>query len=186
LGLTRIQLCGRFVVRIEGDRLEDRLPGRQGRMLFAYLVSQPYRTATRDELMEALWHGGPPSAPEIALSALLSKLRRVLGDGIEGRAEVSLGLPVNAQIDLESARNGLHRAESMIHARRWWEAYGPAVTARYISQRQFMRGESAPWIEEIRRDLERRSTFGPSNATRSSGWPSAAPRPPWRASRPGA
>jgi DNA-binding SARP family transcriptional activator len=92
--------------------------------------------------------------PRFALSALLSKLRRVLGEAIEGRDEVTVRLPPDAQIDLESARNGLHRAESMLHAGRWWEAYGPAVTARYISQRQFMRGESAPWIEEIRRDLE--------------------------------
>ena len=35
---ARIQLCGRFVVDIDGSRIEDTLPGRRGRVLFAYLV----------------------------------------------------------------------------------------------------------------------------------------------------
>jgi hypothetical protein len=35
---VRIQLCGRFVVVIDGSRIEDTLPGRRGRALFAYLV----------------------------------------------------------------------------------------------------------------------------------------------------
>jgi hypothetical protein len=35
---ARIQLCGRFVADIDGSRIEDALPGRIGRVLFAYLV----------------------------------------------------------------------------------------------------------------------------------------------------
>src|SRR4051795_7317896 len=35
---AKIQLCGRFVVDIDGHRLEAALPGRRGRALFAYLV----------------------------------------------------------------------------------------------------------------------------------------------------
>ena len=35
---ARIQLCGRFVADIDGSRIEDALPGRIGRILFAYLV----------------------------------------------------------------------------------------------------------------------------------------------------
>jgi hypothetical protein len=34
----RIQLCGPVVVEGGGERWETRLPGRQGRLLFAYLV----------------------------------------------------------------------------------------------------------------------------------------------------
>ena len=37
---TRIQLCGRLIVELQGRRLEDTLRGRQGRLLFAYLVLQ--------------------------------------------------------------------------------------------------------------------------------------------------
>lgn len=35
---ARIQLCGRFVVDIDGTRFEEALPGRKGRLRFAYLV----------------------------------------------------------------------------------------------------------------------------------------------------
>ena len=38
LAETRIQLCGRLVARIDGPRIEDALPGRQGRLAFAYLA----------------------------------------------------------------------------------------------------------------------------------------------------
>src|SRR4029453_10493244 len=35
---ARIQLCGRFVADIDGCRVEDTLPGRRGRLVFAPLV----------------------------------------------------------------------------------------------------------------------------------------------------
>ena len=54
------------------------MPGRQGRLLFAYLAVNRDRVASRDELTEALWPRGLPSAPDPALSALLSKLRRLV------------------------------------------------------------------------------------------------------------
>ena len=37
-GETGIQLCGRLVVRLDGQRVEDSLPGALGPLLFAYLV----------------------------------------------------------------------------------------------------------------------------------------------------
>ena len=35
---TRVQVCGRLAVTWEGVRVEERLPARQGRLLFAFLV----------------------------------------------------------------------------------------------------------------------------------------------------
>jgi hypothetical protein len=40
---TRIQLCGKFLAELDGRRIEDALPGRQGRLLFGYLVAAPAR-----------------------------------------------------------------------------------------------------------------------------------------------
>ena len=65
MGETRIQLCGRLVARIDGDRIETDLPGRQGRVAFAFLAVNRHRSVTRDELGDALWsealaaNGGP-------------------------------------------------------------------------------------------------------------------------------
>lgn len=151
---TRIQLCGRLVVELEGRRVEEALPGRQGRLLFAYLAANRVRPSTREELADALWPEGPPSAADAALSALLSKLRRALGpEAIEGKRDVRLVLPPDAWIDLEAAGEAIHRAESAVARGDWTAAWVPARTAEVVAKRAFLPGEDAPWIEETRRRL---------------------------------
>lgn len=148
---TRIQLCGRLVAEIDGRRIEDELPGPQGRVLFAYLASTRRRPSPRAELIDALWPDHVPADPETALSALLSKLRRVLGpEELEGRSAVHLRLPADAWIDLEAAGDSIHRAESAIARSDWTGAWGPARVAQHIAVREFLPGEGAPWIAEIR------------------------------------
>src|SRR4051812_1868977 len=122
---TRIQLCGRLVARVSGRRIDRELPGRQGRLLFAYLVVNRDRLASRDELSEALWPQELPTAPGLALSALLSKLRRLLPDeALEGRSVIRLELGPEARVDLEAARDGIHRAEALVGAGNWRAATG--------------------------------------------------------------
>jgi DNA-binding SARP family transcriptional activator len=152
---TRIQLCGRFATRVAGRRIDRDLPGRQGRLLFAYLVVNRDRVAGREELAEVLWPRGLPSAPEPALSALLSKLRRLLPEGaLESRSEIRLELGRFARVDVEAARDGIHRAEALIAARDWGASLGPTLVAHNISQRRFLASEEGEWIEKLRRDLE--------------------------------
>jgi DNA-binding SARP family transcriptional activator len=154
-GGTRIQLCGRLVAEIGGRRIEDALPGRQGRTLFAYLVSNRSRMATRPELVEALWPEGAPDAADTALAALLSKVRRAVGAGaLEGKTELRLNLGPDAWIDLEAAGVGVHRAESAVALGEWERAWAPARTALYTANRGFLPGYEAPWIDERRRWLE--------------------------------
>jgi SARP family transcriptional regulator, regulator of embCAB operon len=151
---TRIQLCGRFVARVAGRRIDHELPGRQGRLLFAYLAVNRDRVASRDELAEALWPRGLPSAPDLALSALLSKLRRLLPAGaLEGRSTIRLELGRHARVDVEAARDAIHRAEVLIAARDWYAAVGPTLVAHNISQRRFLPGEEGEWIERLRQEL---------------------------------
>jgi DNA-binding response OmpR family regulator len=52
---TRVQLCGALAVEVCGRRVEAALPGRQGRLLFAYLAVNRQRAVTRDELADAVW-----------------------------------------------------------------------------------------------------------------------------------
>jgi DNA-binding SARP family transcriptional activator len=152
---TRIQLCGRFVARVAGRRIEHELPGRQGRLLFAYLAVNRDRVVGRDELAEALWPRGLPAAPDLALSALLSKLRRLLPDGaLVGRSQIRLELGHHPRVDVEAARDGIHRAEALVAARDWYPAIGPTLVAYNISQRRFLPGGQGSWIEELRRELE--------------------------------
>jgi SARP family transcriptional regulator, regulator of embCAB operon len=151
---TRIQLCGRFVVRVSGRRIDQELPGRQGRLLFAYLAVNRDRVVSRDELADALWPKRLPSAPDPALSALLSKLRRLLPvDALEGRTAISLKLGPRARVDVEAARDGIHRAETLIAARDWYAAVGPTLVAHNISRRRFLPGEEGDWIEGLRQEL---------------------------------
>jgi DNA-binding SARP family transcriptional activator len=151
---TRIQLCGSFVARVAGRRIDQELPGRQGRLLFAYLAVNRDRAISRDELAEALWPRGLPSAPDPALSALLSKLRRLLpAAALEGRGAIRLQLGRHTSVDVEAARDGIHRAEALIAANDWYAAFGPNLVAHNISRRRFLPGEEGDWVEELRREL---------------------------------
>jgi SARP family transcriptional regulator, regulator of embCAB operon len=151
---TRIQLCGRIVIELRGRRLEHTLPGRQGRLLFAYLVATRPRPITRDELKDALWGHDVPAACDSVLSGVLSRLRHTLGpDTIHGRSEISFALPPDAWIDLEAAREAIHRAECAVESAAWTEAWGPARVALNVASRGFLAGEDAPWIDERRRFL---------------------------------
>jgi DNA-binding SARP family transcriptional activator len=149
----KIQICGPLVVEIDGRRLESELPGRQGRLLFTYLVINRHRQVTRDELAEALWREPDPVAVDTRLNPLLSKLRRIFGaQAVAGRSTVRLQLP-QAWVDLEAAVEAIHRAESSIARNDWVRAWGPVLLALFVSERDFLTGEDASWIDEIRHQL---------------------------------
>jgi DNA-binding SARP family transcriptional activator len=150
----RIQLCGPTVVERGGQRLDGRLPGRQGRLLFAYLVINRHRLASRDELAEAIWPRQLPAAAETGLNALISKLRKILGTRvIDGRAAVRLQLGEDARVDVEVAVEAAHRAESQVALGCWKHAWGPSLVAMFVAEREFLPGEDAPWIGEQREQL---------------------------------
>jgi SARP family transcriptional regulator, regulator of embCAB operon len=152
---ARIQLCGRFAVEIDGSRIEDALPGRRGRAVFAYLVLNRGRPVARDELLVAGWGEDAPAEAGNALSVLLSKLRHSLGAGhLRGRTAIELLLPQATFVDVEAALEGAHRAESAIAEGRWAQAWGPAGIAYHVATRPFLTGLEAPWIDQWRRRLE--------------------------------
>jgi SARP family transcriptional regulator, regulator of embCAB operon len=154
-GETRIQLCGRFIVRLSGQRVEDALPGAKGQLLFAYLVLNRRRRIERDELLSAVYDEEATPDHHPRLSVLLSKLRRVLGPELfSGRAQLELLLPPDAFVDVEAALDGLHRAESHVAAGEWAEAWGPAGIAYHVASRPLLQGHDRPWLDEWRRRLD--------------------------------
>src|ERR1700736_1375919 len=129
---VRIQICGALAIERDGERLDARLPGRQGRLMFTYLVVNRHRHIPRDELAEALWRDPDPAAVDTRLNPLLSKLRRVFGaDPVEGRSVLLLCLP-GAWVDLGAAGEAIHRAESSVAQQDWGRAWGPALTALFV------------------------------------------------------
>src|SRR5438045_8728774 len=116
---ARIQLCGRFIADIDGSRIEDALPGRIGRILFAYLVLNRGRPLLCDTLLMAGWGEDAPAEARNALNVLLSKLRRGLGsEHLRGRTEIALRLPSATCVNAEAALEGAQRAGSSPAAHR--------------------------------------------------------------------
>ncbi len=143
------------MVELDGRPVGDALPGGKGRLLFAYLVLNRDRRMSRDELLTAVY--GQEASPDQhpSLSVLLSKLRSVIGQELlAGRSEIELVLPRDAFVDVEAAREALHRAESHVAAGEWAAAWGPAGVAYHVARRPLLQGHDRAWLEEWRRRLE--------------------------------
>ena len=149
----RVQICGTLAIERDGQRLDGLLPGRQGRLLFTYLVINRHRPVSRDEAAESLWHEPDPATVDARLNPLLSKLRRVFGaDSVDGRSALRLCLR-DVWVDLEAAGEAIHRAESSVAQQDWTRAWGPALTALFTAERGFLPGEDALWVEAVRLEL---------------------------------
>jgi DNA-binding SARP family transcriptional activator len=152
-GATRIYLCGRLRVELAGEAREERIQGRQGRLLLAFLVLNRRRPVARDELIEALWaeNGAPPS--DGALSPVLSRLRRALAPvSIYGREGIVLTLPEPAWVDVEAADAGLAFARG---ADRPVDRLRAAREAAALVEPGVLPGHEAPWLREQRASAER-------------------------------
>src|SRR5262245_35318707 len=105
----KVFLAGRVAVEAESATIDD-FPGRQARVLFAYLVAEQGRAVPRDELAEVLWGERPPATWEKALSVLASKVRALLSDADGGANRLTaafgcyrLELPEGTWIDVVAA-----------------------------------------------------------------------------------
>ena len=144
------------MVEAEGRALDAGLPGRQGRLLFAYLVLNRDRGCPRDELIDVLWPEGPPAAADSALSALLSKLRRALGEGVLLAAAASCGCGSRATC---GRHRGFAPARSST-AEAALEAGDPALAADRARDalatdlQTFLPDADGGWAAEQRRELD--------------------------------
>jgi SARP family transcriptional regulator, regulator of embCAB operon len=151
-GGVQLQICDTIAVEIAGTRREHDLPGQQGRHLLAFLVLNRAESLTRDAIIEALRGDAPPIACATSLNALVSKLRRVLACRAENGL-LRLDTPPDTWVDLEAARDAIHRAESAIAQRDWARAWGAAQTALFTARRGFLPWDDAPWIDAVRAEL---------------------------------
>ena len=158
----KVFLTGRVAVETDGAVIhEAQLGGRQGRLLFAYLVAERSRPVPRDELAEALWGEAPPVTRDKALTVIASKLRAALGDaGLDGRGLLTaafgcyrLDLPEGTWVDLFAAESSAQDAEEALAAGELDQARAAAESAESLARRPFLPGEDGAWVEARRREL---------------------------------
>ncbi len=151
---TRVQLCGPFAVELHGRRVDHELPGRQGRVLFGYLVLNRLQQVSRDGLVDVLWGESPPPTAAGALSVLISKVRSAVGpEVLRGRGTLSVMLPEPAFVDIEVATSALHTAESALTQGDWRRAWSLSLTGQFVARRPFLPEADAPWTGSWRRRL---------------------------------
>jgi pentatricopeptide repeat protein len=151
----RIRLCGGLSVERAGDRLEDRLPSRQARIVFACLVDRRGHPISRRSLAEALWGDDPPPSHDVGLRSLLSGVRRLLGpDSVKGRGELRLVLPGDVWIDVEAAERHVELADRAFEQDRYPTAQQEARDAGELLEDEFLPGCGGPWVEERRAELD--------------------------------
>lgn len=159
----RLQICGQLAIEYPSGVVSERkLPGRQGRRLWAYLVVNRRRAIPRDELATALWGDDIPDAWDVSLNTLASRLRAALRPvaaavpGVAIRGEVgkyTLEMPAEAFIDFERCWRALLRAEVALRQTDVPTALMESLIARGIASRGFLPGEDGQWIEAQRRVL---------------------------------
>jgi DNA-binding SARP family transcriptional activator/streptogramin lyase len=149
-------------VEANGTRLdEERFPGRQGRIVFAYLAVHKGRAVPRGELADVIWGEDLPATWEKALRVLMTKLRALLEEcGIDRTTGLTsafgcytLTLPATTWIDVDAAKAAIQRAEAALAAGALNDARDHASAAAGLSRRIFLPGEDGSWVEEQRRDL---------------------------------
>ena len=121
----RIYLTGRLALELDGNVVvgEREFRGKQGRLIFAYLVWERTRTVSREELATVIWPDNLAPSWEGALSSLTSKLANLLSaqqlksQGVwlsSDFGQYQLHLPSDVWVDVEAGTSALDRAESAL------------------------------------------------------------------------
>ena len=158
----RVYLTGSMCIESDAAVIrEAEFPGRQGRLLFAYLVCADGRPVPRDAIVDLLWPEAPPGAPDVAIASIVSKLRVLLaragvprGASIEGGLGFyQLRLPADTWVDLAYSAELVERAEGALRRGELDAAWDGAFLSRPITRRPLLPDERVPWAEKQRATL---------------------------------
>jgi DNA-binding SARP family transcriptional activator len=159
-GTVRVRLLGRLGVE-HGDRWLDgsALPGRQGRIVLAYLALH-HHAVSRDDLADLVWPDTLTASWERDLSAVVSKVRAALesidlGSMLHGALGCyELQLPPGSTVDVEDAVRFVEDAEAALRVGNRDAAVPAATTAANLARRPFLPAERGLWIERRRDELQ--------------------------------
>jgi len=159
---VKVSLTERVSIEARGVVVgEQRFPGRQGRLVFAYLLAAHGRPVPKDELADALWGDHPPERWDKALTVLVSKLRALLNEcGVDGSGALTsafacyqLTLPAGSWIDVVAAEEAQQAARQALTRHDPQTARLNASIAESLARGTFLPGEDARWVEEKRAEL---------------------------------
>jgi len=152
---TRIRLCGPLRLEVDGRDLTSELPGGQASALLAFLVAQPERVASRDELIAVAWPQRAPQDPQAAVRPILSRLRRALAPAeLEGRQQIRLVLPEPVWVDADEAAGAVEAARLAAKGGSWESVRDQAESAIELLAPGFLPGQEGEWVDARRRDIE--------------------------------
>ncbi|HEY7044330.1 MAG TPA: BTAD domain-containing putative transcriptional regulator [Nocardioidaceae bacterium] len=159
-GTVRVRLLGRLGVE-RGDRWLDgaALPGRQGRIVLAYLTLHHHAVA-RDELADLVWPDALTASWERDLSAIVSKLRAALesiglGSALQSASgSYEIRLPPDSTVDVQDAVRFVEDAEAAWRLGNRDAAVPAAMTAASLARRPFLPAEHGLWVERRRDELQ--------------------------------
>lgn len=140
---------------------ERRFGGRQGRLLFAYLVLEQGRPVPHHELADILWGEALPPTWERALRVLVSKLRALLAEhGVDGASALTgafgcyrLNLLGKVWVDVIAAGDAVAEAETALAAGNADHGKAAASLAESVARQLLLPGEEGEWVEQKRREL---------------------------------
>ena len=155
-------LAGRVAVETDGVVIDEaRFPGRQGRLLFAYLVAEQGRPVPRDELAEALWGDEPPATWDKALTRDREQAARpARGAGVDGAnaltapsAATGSSCPREAGSTSSWRRTRRRRRRRRSRPANWIRRRPRPRWPRRSLRQPFLPGEDGAWVEEKRREF---------------------------------
>ena len=158
----RVFLAGRIAVEANGHVIDEtRFPGRQGRLLFAYLVAEQGRPCRGASSRRRFGEDAAPATWEKALTVIASKVRAVLADsGLDATAALTgshgcyrLELPEATWVDVIAAAVAARRAEEALSAGDPTKARKEATEAASLAEQPFLPGDDGSWVEARRREL---------------------------------
>lgn len=129
--------------------------GRQARRLFVRLAAI-HQPIPQEDVADDLWGPDWPPAWQVAIRALVSKLRGTLAQvGAPGAlmtrdGSYELRLPADTWLDLDAATQAIHGAEAALASGQLSAACGWGLAARAISSRPLLVGEEGEWLDELR------------------------------------
>jgi predicted ATPase/DNA-binding SARP family transcriptional activator len=152
----QVMLAGGCRVATVDGTWDVEVPTRQGRLVLARLALAG-GPVTRDELADLVWPERLPLAWERDLSAVVSRLRRVLADAPGSAATVRGGsgvyqliLPPGSVIDVVDAEVALDQACAALNDDRLEEALSASRAAADVARLPLVPGANSVWLDDRR------------------------------------